>query len=269
MDLDEIVVVAHYHPSGRVRPDTRRLISRLVNGKRRVIFVSTKLADHEAAELRLSCDVIIRENFGYDFYSWRAGMVHADMFDQAKLPRILYLINTSILVVDHEKLVEKFFDRPLGGAIYGLSISREIRPHIQSFLVGIQREILGMPDWINWWRNMQPISNRQQVIFEYELGLSDLARKIGVEISSAMAMETTDKIPVMDIVNSCGFRGLVKGAPKLNPSHFAWRRGLEEFGFLKCELIKKNPFKRDLVGLLNRAAIDEVFANDLMEGIRS
>jgi rhamnosyltransferase len=67
-------VIAHYHPQGKLAADLFALIRHLSALASRVVLVSTCLSAVCTAKVRPFAQVIARENFGYDFWSYRVGL---------------------------------------------------------------------------------------------------------------------------------------------------------------------------------------------------
>lgn len=268
--VNEAVVFAHFHAKGELRRDTLQMIRALSDSGRKVVFVSTGINANAAAEAEQVCEVIVRENRGYDFYSWRAGLAHLGLlagnggtYDQ------VFLMNSSVLVFDASKLVEEFFNSRRDSDFFGLTASNEIEPHVQSYLIRIGSKMWRRKEFTDWWHSMVPVDDRQQVIFRYEIGLSKLVRSLGIRISASFGPHDMSKIGFFDRLYSLGWRRLVKSHGKINPTHFIWSDIFSKFGMVKIELIKSNPFKRDLLPLIRRAAADKQFAETLFSGCDS
>ena len=63
------LVFAHYHRAGLLRSDTIELLNYV--GKTffdKIVVVSTHLTDKEKSKISDFCEVIVRENIGYDFF---------------------------------------------------------------------------------------------------------------------------------------------------------------------------------------------------------
>jgi rhamnosyltransferase len=74
-NIKHALIIAHYHREGKIRTDTVDAIKLFSGVFDRVILVSTNLQDAEKAKIHQDCEVIVRENVGYDFYSYRQGLL--------------------------------------------------------------------------------------------------------------------------------------------------------------------------------------------------
>jgi rhamnosyltransferase len=125
------VVIAHYDPDGHVPLDLLNMISALKKRTNQIVFVSTKINKESALIVKKLCQLIERDNFGYDFWSYKLGI---ESIKNKKLLDSILLINSSVIYFDSEKLLSNFFrESPDYPAIYGLTESYEIEHHVQSF----------------------------------------------------------------------------------------------------------------------------------------
>jgi lipopolysaccharide biosynthesis protein len=231
------VVIAHYDREGLVRDDLRALVHDLGSVADTVVFVSTGLTAAGARVLPESVTTIVRENRGYDFYSYKVGIEF--LGDLGRLTR-LFLVNSSFFCIDRHKLVQRFFKSDHGKYdVFGLTRSHEQRPHLQSFLLSFGPRCLQSEMFARWWSSMIPIDDRQSVIETYELGLSAYLQECGFSMGSAYVPTRREK--AIAWLRSLSRRALIANPMALNPTHFYWDFLLEEFGIVKVELAEKNP----------------------------
>ncbi|TDM09102.1 MAG: hypothetical protein C4K60_07135 [Ideonella sp. MAG2] len=248
-----VFVFAHYSASARLDQSTRGLLEHLRNIGR-TILVSTNLSLDEARSIHPDIQVIVRENIGYDFYSYKVGLASIEdpgIYDHT------VLLNSSFVCFDPERLMSRF-TACLDGSVdaLGLTLSRELTPHLQSYLIAFSRKAVMSPPLRQWWADMTPISDREAVIARYELGLSRCLLDHQFSISSAFRPSFTARYralcqATLQDSHRATFLPLqllknLRRANKVNPTHFLWRALLEEFGVLKRELFEKNPFCLDL-----------------------
>jgi rhamnosyltransferase len=62
---------------------------------------------------------------------------------------------------------------------WGLSESRRISPHLQSFFVAFRPWLVSSRAFDSFWSNLQPISERMKVIRRYEVGLTSFFAEAG------------------------------------------------------------------------------------------
>jgi rhamnosyltransferase len=224
-------VVAHYDPAGRIAWNLRDLVTHLAT-LGRVVFVSTNLADDAARALPRGVAVIPRPNEGYDFYSYKRGIeVLGDLaaFDE------VVILNSSFVCLDPPRLTERFFSSVRADVdLLGLTANYEYAAHLQSYWISFQgRRVLDSPAFAQWWRDMEPVSDRDLVIPRYEVGMSHAFHNAGFKLASAFTPPPAR-------------RGAIAHR---NPTHVFWDALMEEFGVLKLELLRTNPFRMDLAKL--------------------
>ncbi len=160
-------------------------------------------------------------------------------------------MNTSFLILQPYKLLENYAKTTdaNSSSFYGLVKSYEIECHLQSFLVTFPIDWIRDENVIQWWYDMRPINERSTVIKLYEIGLSQLMRQSGYILRGAY-----EPLPT---------------APPINPCHFHYMTILEDFGILKIELIRDNPFKQNLASIIELARVNSSVKKSLIEGLEN
>ena len=229
-------VVAHYDAAGRIARNLRELVAHL-SSLGRVVFVSTNLAPDEARRLPSEVEVVTRPNEGYDFFSYKRGI--ETLGDLGALDALV-ILNSSFVCVDPPRLTARFFARSRPEIdVLGLTANYEHAAHLQSFWLSFEsRRALDSPGFARFWRDMEPISDRDLVIPRYEVGLSHAMKDAGLTLASAFTPPPHQ-------------RG---GGAHRNPTHIYWDSLFDEFGILKLELLRTNPFRRDLAKLRDALA---------------
>jgi len=243
------VVIAHYDSKGLLREDFRELVHDLSLFADHVVFVSTHLTTVAAQALPQCLTIIVRENRGYDFYSYKVGI--ESLGDLTRLSR-LFLVNSSFICIDRQKLMQRFFRSDHGQYdVFGLTRSHEHRPHLQSFLLSFGSRCLQSETFQNWWSSMIPLDDRQSVIDAYELGLSAYLQDNDFSLGSAYVPTRREK--VIASLRSLGRLAPVWDPIALNPTHFYWDFVLQNFGIVKVELAERNPYGLNLRRLQSAA----------------
>jgi len=190
-------------------------------------------------------------------------------------------MNSSIVCTDARKLCERFFCRTWPGAdIVALTASREVAPHLQSYLIAFSHAVLVSEAFPAWWAALEPLSDRDTVIGRYELGMSAHFARHGFRLAAAFQPTPAQKLiefcrylqsgGEMPPIAADGSVTLnVNAADGLNPTHFLWDALFEQFGVIKTELLKRNPYALDLREvtrmLLHDAAFRELVRDVLDE----
>lgn len=246
------IVFAHYDVDGRVHLDTFDLIKEFIKYSVEIIFVSTNISDDYFDKLSVYCKVIRRENYGYDFWSYKVGL---ELISNKKDLNSILFVNNSFVVTDPVKLCEKYFSLDKNkDSLFGLTISNQISRHIQSYWIEfIGSNLINSPDFNNWWMSMVPISNQNEVIVNYEIGLSSNFIKKGYGLDSLFIPDKEEKLiaSMRSIVNYHYLlnEGVVVDdavsvdinlADKLNPTSLLWYELLERCHFIKFKTMKSS-----------------------------
>ncbi len=235
--LNTAIVAAHYHPRGLLRDDFLGLVSELQRLSATVLLVSTNLTAEQRERLPAGIRVVVRENHGYDFYSYKVGL--EALGDLQRLQRVV-LMNSSFICVDRHKLLRGFFDAGLRSFdVFGLTESRQYAPHVQSFLFSFGTRCIQSAAFRRWWAEVAPIDERQRVIDTYELGLSRFLHEAGFTLGCAYRPSRLQK--VIALWRSVRRGRLTLDPRRLNPTHFYWDFLLHDFGIVKVELVRTDP----------------------------
>lgn len=252
------IIIAHYDPEGRVARNLRELVIYLTDQVTpHVVFVSTGLTTHAAEDLSKYCRVIRRDNYGYDFWSYKVGLeeLPTDITWQRQL-----LLNSSIVVVDPERLIKPLLAPSRSNRILGLTRSYQHVDHLQSYcLLFDGMELLQSTFVRQWWARMEPISDREQVIQQYELGLSRYFMAHNVPLLAVMQPTNSDR--VMAVLRTLAQTRVSEHIPiyndmislqlnfaeQTNPTHSMWDRLFFQFGIVKIDFLKKSIFANQLL----------------------
>ena len=229
-------VVAHFDAAGRVARSLRQLVAHL-SSIGRVVFVSTNLDDAQRASMPGGVEVITRPNEGYDFFSYKRGI--ESLGDLSALDAVV-ILNSSFVCVDPARLTGRFFSRSARDIdVLGLTANYEYAAHLQSYWISFEtRRALDSPAFAAWWRDMEPISDRDLVIPRYEVGLSHAMKDAGLTLAAAFTPPARERA----------------GGAHRNPTHVFWDSLFDEFAILKLELLRTNPFRMDLTKLQSALA---------------
>ena len=246
------LIIAHYHRDGKIRSDTLDFLNACDHEFERIIFVSTKLQDEERKKIPQYVECHVRDNIGYDFFSYRLGIEKLLDHDVDKEIQQITIMNTSFLIFDTKNFLQKYFNEGLGQAdFYGLTMhygSRE-HSHLQSFLLTFNKQLLRDYRFTNWWRKMIPFEEKSLLIKKYEIGLSKYLEDIGYKLN-----------PVFPIDLRSGYA---------DPMHGSFLEILEKFSILKIGLIVLNPFKLSLSSINTKIRESEAFKKLIIEGMEN
>jgi lipopolysaccharide biosynthesis protein len=221
LEADDVAVIASWSATPRASRSLQSLVGELRSGGFRVVVVSTCEADRPLAwEPGSAPDSVLRRpNVGYDFGSWSAA-----------LDLVPSLAERSTVLLCNDSLVGPFapLDPILGSLrssradVWGLTASDQFFRHLQSFFVAFRGGVLGHHALRRFFGSVRPRPTKQDVILDYEIGLSRLLTREGF----AMQAFLPSRLVVV---------------PGRNPMIDGWR-GVMELGvpFVKRELVR-NP----------------------------
>lgn len=172
-----LAVIATYDAEGRLWPHVRHQVETYAEDYRVVLVSAGGLAPADRAWAEQRAQVVERENTGYDFASYKAGLEAAG--DLAAYDQVV-LSNDSFVgpVVPLSQVQAEMARR--GVDFWGLTASRERQEHLQSYLVGFTPRAVGSPAFAKFWRDFEPICDREKVIERYELGLTSTLADAGL-----------------------------------------------------------------------------------------
>lgn len=257
-----LAVFAHFDPEGLVAPQVERYLSALSGSVERLVVVSTADPAAPAREqLAQHGELLLRENVGYDFMSWKAGLDHVGDWDT--YDRVL-ICNDSV-VGPLRPMSEILGDRaPQDVDFWGMTVSQELEPHVQSWFMVFERPVIRSGLLHGFWRAMQPVSDRYVVIRRYEIGLSRLLRTAGLQMGSYLR-----PTPAQMVRAQARYRHALRSRPDLassvrraappgrlqrweqrlrrptwNPSYVYWDAALSGgLPFVKIEILRDDPYR--------------------------
>ena len=188
------IILAHHDPDGIVDPHVIHALRAYRALTDRLVVVSTSLR-RLPDELVGTVDTFLpRENVGYDFGSWQAGLrmlspsggVDAAGFDE------VVCVNDSVYGPLFDPAPMFTDPRTAGADLWGMVISTQPprhggtipRPHLQSWFLAARRALLASSCWSDFWSGVVPQSTKDDVISRYEVGLSEQVMAAGFRIAA-------------------------------------------------------------------------------------
>lgn len=186
-----LVVMAHFDVDARLRAHTLRSIENYAGYAERVVIVSTSGADAESiATLPKNVEFLTRDNFGYDFFSYKWGLDVVS--DYADFSRVL-IVNDSF--VGPTVAIGDILESPQAeqSDLMGMTLSASHGEHAQSFFFTVNQQVAKSRAFRAFWKDMVPVSDRTKVISGYEVGLSKAIRQAGFRVGSYLR-PTADEV---------------------------------------------------------------------------
>lgn len=176
--MARLAVMAHYDPRGGVGPHVKRQVEALAAGFDDVLVVTTaQLTDESRAWLGSRARLVERTNAGYDFLSYKVGLDTAG--DLTRYDDVAICNDTYVGPLrGYARMLDDMADRPAD--FWGFTDTTRIGRHVQSFFVVFRPWTVASQAFTRFWREMEPISDRRQVILRYEVGLSRTMYRAGL-----------------------------------------------------------------------------------------
>jgi lipopolysaccharide biosynthesis protein len=237
-----------YDQKSRIRPDVLMQLEAL-SLKYSIIYVTTSteliINDPLFKEvLKLVSQIIIRENKGHDFGSWKIGL---DMLkNNFNNIQSILLMNDSLYGPLFE--MDSVLNRTLASNadITSMTSSIEYGPHAQSYYISYNNKIINSSIFKNFWescefKNANSIKNKKMIVSEYEIGFYTSLRSGGFSHNT-----------------------LFDTGEGHNQTHASWSK-LIDMGmpFIKNELLFKNPERIDVRNINNYLIKNQTLFNKM------
>jgi rhamnosyltransferase len=247
-----VAVVAHFDAEGQLTDFFRRLLDGLLRHAERIVLVSTRLAPDQAASLDPRITVIVRENVGYDFYSFRTGVLAVEAlysYDE------LIIANDSALMIDPDGLGRAFAKmQSVDCGVWGMTESQQVSRHLQSYFLVFRKDVFFSQYFDQFWRDVRVLDDKWEIILSYEVGLTQWLLHHGVRIAAAFQPNDAGMRKLTERVKR---KRALDGVPppgrheiaQANPVHYLWDDLYREFGLIKTEVLRDDPNGVNDVGL--------------------
>jgi len=254
--MNRAIVFAHYDKHNLVDDYVYFYLKELRKISNYVVFVTVvKLKRDDINKLNTICDnVILRENVGYDFMSYKVGLENFNykMYDE------VVICNDSVYGPLHslEKVFINMNEKECD--FWGITSSKEISFHLQSYFLVFKKYILQSKVFKSFWDNVQVLDNKRDIIEKYEVGLTQYLISYGfqplvyadykVEFFNVLKAKLKG-ITIYKVIKKLFI--LLKGKYQIqnplaiNLTHQYWKELLlyEQNPFIKIELLRDNPMQ--------------------------
>ena len=246
---EKICLFAHFDRNNEVSDRIYYYLKALSDAGFDIIFVSTSSDMSESVREKLIdvvAKVIVRKNIGYDFGSWRTGYQYAGDISRYSS---LVLANDSVIgpVNSLKDMLEAMSSSKFN--VWGVTDNYEINYHAQSYFLCFDSTILKSDFLPEFMSEIKVHDNKQVVINEYEVGLSQLALSKGFSVGAYCMYDD-----VVEYIRSSAdeYKSRISNG-KINSTLWLCDVLLSEFKspFVKVELLRDNPHSVDLSGCIN------------------
>ncbi|MGI9303182.1 MAG: rhamnan synthesis F family protein, partial [Gammaproteobacteria bacterium] len=181
--------------------------------------------------------IVVRENLGYDFGSWRVGFDYAG---DLSAYRRLILANDSVYGPLHD-LHDLFATMNQRGAeVWGITDSHELKHHLQSYFLVFERAALESPAFREFWRTLPFYRFKRSIIWHCEIGLSRKLSRAELRLAAAheyISLRNSHPEMILTAERRATFAG------PLNPTRNLWDLLVRDCAcpFLKVDVLRDNP----------------------------
>ncbi len=238
---NKLCFFSHYDKDGIIDPYVIHYLEKLLSLGCDIIFVSAAeaIAKNELENMKNICaQVILKENIGYDFGSWKTALTSSEQLlgNYEKL----ILCNDSVYGPFHDlqNIFLQMQERELD--VWGITESRDMGYHLQSYFLVFDKKVFQDFKFLHFWESYTIYKYKRNVIEYYEVGLSRYMLKNAYKLAAYCPMDQSM-------------------SDTYNMSHFSWKSLITDKGcpFLKIELLRDNPMMIDL------SEVKDVIGNEI------
>lgn len=249
----KVAIVAHFSTESFWDENFLEVLRVLESVVDKIVVITTAA---EISDIDLSLkkvNLIRRPNIGYDFYSYRVGM-HLVL----KEPDVegVFLINSSFFLLNVDlfrKLLETMCTSDRSTAVRGLTESKQIGWHLQSYLLYFDIRNLSKGWLKRQFQLVEPVNSKFEVVLKYEIGLGHALQEGGVPTESMFKPTIVQAVRgalsfMWSITKSQGRLVWLKPAfwqawRDVNWTHFGAAELARDYGLVKAEFIRSNPHR--------------------------
>ena len=253
--MKRLLCYAHFNEDNELLGFVRHSIISMQNICSEILFVSNSPLSTADTQFLGSCcsRVFVNDNKGYDFLMWKTALESVNYSDYDEI----VLMNSSIFgpITPLEPVFESMNSSDCD--FWGITECFLIKPHLQSYFLVFKKKVIESEAFALFWRSVLPLKNKNQVILNYEVGLSQWLVESGFIPEGYCSFE---KLSLY--FNSIGRRLKLMGSSSV-------KHAVELFAignpFLKVEPIKNNEIP--LSAIKNHLA-DNNYPTDFIEATR-
>lgn len=254
--MRRFVVFAHFDRDNIVDDYVIYYLQSLRDVCNYLVFITTSnLPENEISKVNGICDqVVLRENVGYDFMSYKMGLQH---FENGEYDEIV-LCNDSVYgpLFPLDEMFTKMQVQDCD--FWGITENYDITYHTQSYFLVFRKNVFESQCFKKFWEDVDIKEKKSDIIEEYEIGLSQVLIKNGFRARAYITYHLSlleflmmRRLLIKKVFNLKSWVKLVKNVfspgreRTLNPTHYLWRQLIKEqrMPFVKIELLRDNPIK--------------------------
>ena len=257
--MNRAIVFVHYDRDNMVDAYVYHYLKELQKNASYLVFVSTaKLTEDDTESLSDYCSkVIVRENIGYDFMSYKIGLASFDHqgYDE------LVICNDSVYgpLYPLNNVFDSMDDDSCD--FWGITDNTDFSYHLQSYFIVFKKNVIQSSSFKSFWEQVKVLHNKDDIIQQYEIGLTKtlLANGLSSSIYTKFNPTNMQKITIFlkkftpsKIINKItailSGQDKLKRLGKVNTTHHFWKEILisGKVPFIKIELLRDNPINMDI-----------------------
>lgn len=221
--MKTVAIFAHYDSNNTLKDYVFYYLQELSRIADDIILVSTSvLAEYELSQLSgLNIQVVLRENIGHDFYSYKVGL--AQIENLASVDKLI-LCNDSCFgpLFDLPQVYSKLLTQ--SGDFWGISTNQRPVLHLQSYFLVLNHTIVNSSSFHDFWSNVDILNNKDRIVMQYEVGLSQHLIEAGFELSSWLPINNYKIKPLCLIQRKVQ---IFFGEMKHKNSRYSWKNLFE------------------------------------------
>lgn len=196
------IVLAHFDRRGEFDAYVVEALRRYRPHASRLVVVSASTTRLPTAAGRLVDTFLARDNEGYDFASWRAGLATLQSADYDEI----LCVNDSVYgpLSDPGPVLRD--PRTIDADLWGMVLSDQgtrfrpgPSPHVQSWFLGMRRRLLESPVYDRFWDSIAPLPSKDEVIDRYELGLSAACHRAGLNVAAIYDARSAPRVALAEV----------------------------------------------------------------------
>ena len=258
-EVNRAVVFVHYDKDNLVDDYVYYYLRELKNNASNIVFVSTASLSSQAifALEKYCAKVIVRENKGHDFMSYKIGL---DNLEYQKYDEVV-ICNDSVYGPFYP--LSTLFDtmKDTSCDFWGITDNTDMSYHLQSYFLVFNKSVLSHSCFSEFWAKVKILNDKEEIIEKYEVGLTQFFQKEGFTATAYIDFQATKVQRLMSILKKFSPHKIfnkitailkkeytLKRIGKLNATLYFWEELIikHKMPFIKIKLLRDNPNNIDI-----------------------
>jgi lipopolysaccharide biosynthesis protein len=244
--MKRAAIYAHYDRSPEVALHAFYHLEQLVKLGFQIWFVSnSEISAGSRSRLAAICEkTSVRENSGLDFGMWK------HVLDELDLSRFDELLLTNSSIIGPLRPLAELWKNPkiAGCDFWGLTDNSKPAPHLQSYFLVFQRQVVQSRRFMDFWHSVLPYTSKVQIVLSYELGLTRWLEEGGFKWKAAFPQDEIwpQALRQRSLARKIYHWGRRRDLSPVDSTLFACKALLQNgMPYLKNHLLRKNWLQLD------------------------